>query len=218
MEERTIRKKPACLLPSSPRCRFIGERDRAAASFWAYRAYSRLNNTTQANPPHWLKVAADQPHSFYGFLADSLLGRETEASWQLPALDDKNRNILASRTAGWRALALLQIGRPDLADSEPRHLNPQGRRDLQEAMLAIAEEEHMPSMALRLAGVAVNDSGKPYEGALYPLPPWRPAEGFQVDRALLYALMRHESHFDPLAVSDSGACGLMQLMPATASF
>jgi soluble lytic murein transglycosylase-like protein len=41
-------------------------------------------------------------------------------------------------------------------------------------------------------------------------------EGFKIDRALLYALIRHESQFDPLAVSDRGACGLMQLLPATA--
>lgn len=74
----------------------------------------------------------------------------------------------------------------------------------------------MPSLALRLGGLAVNDRGKAYDAALYPLPPWQPAAGFTVDRALMYALMRHESQFDPTAISDRGACGLMQLMPDTA--
>jgi soluble lytic murein transglycosylase-like protein len=104
-----------------------------------------------------------------------------------------------------------------MAEDELRHLNPQGHHDLQEAMLALAEAARMPSVALQLGGLATNDNGKRYDAALYPVPPWEPEQGFQVDRALLYALIRHESQFDPTAVSDRGACGLMQLMPTTAN-
>ncbi len=43
-------------------------------------------------------------------------------------------------------------------------------------------------------------------------------DGFTVDRALLFALMRQESLFVPQVVSSAGAQGLMQLMPATARF
>ncbi len=39
-----------------------------------------------------------------------------------------------------------------------------------------------------------------------------------MDRALLFALMRQESRFDPTARSGAGARGLMQLMPATATY
>ena len=56
----------------------------------------------------------------------------------------------------------------------------------------------------------------PRRGSLSVAAPALPADGFTVDRALLYALMKHESQFDPLAVSDRGACGLMQLLPTTA--
>ena len=42
------------------------------------------------------------------------------------------------------------------------------------------------------------------------------AEGYIIDPLLFVALMRRESRFDPLAVSDVGAAGLTQIMPQTA--
>src|SRR3546814_7749095 len=54
--------------------------------------------------------------------------------------------------------------------------------------------------------------------ALFPLPSWRPRAGFDIDRALIYGIIRQESGFDRRARSARGARGLMQLMPRTASF
>jgi hypothetical protein len=42
------------------------------------------------------------------------------------------------------------------------------------------------------------------------------AHTYEVEPALLAAMMRIESNFDPYAVSPKGACGLLQLIPATA--
>ena len=188
--------------------------DRAAAAYWAYRAARRTGDTGQAN--RWLVEAAKYPHSFYGYMASSLMGRTADRSWPAPDMNNKNIATLAQYQIGWQALALVQVGKNDLAESELRRLNPTGHRDLQNAVLAVAENAHMPSLAVQLAGLATNDNGQTYEAAQYPLPPWQPANGFKVDRALIYALMKRESQFDPEAISQSGACGLMQIMPSTA--
>jgi soluble lytic murein transglycosylase len=42
------------------------------------------------------------------------------------------------------------------------------------------------------------------------------AENYDLDPALIAAVIYRESRFDPDAVSESGAVGLMQLLPATA--
>ena len=43
------------------------------------------------------------------------------------------------------------------------------------------------------------------------------SQSFDVDRTMVYSIIRAESTFNPKARSQSGAMGLMQLMPSTAS-
>ena len=84
-------------------------------------------------------------------------------------------------------------------------------------MLALANFVPMPALVLQLASLSGGQNDFRHAALLSPLPPWQPSNGFEIDRALLYALVRHESQFDPAAISVRGARGLMQIMPATAN-
>ena len=127
---------------------------------------------------------------------------------------------LAETAAGWRALALLQIGQKDRAEGELRRLWPvaQNNPSLQRAMLAVARAAGMTDLTAQVAGLAQTSDGRPRDFDRFPLPALKPSGGFSIDPALLYALALQESRFDARAVSPAGARGLMQIMPATAAF
>lgn len=76
--------------------------------------------------------------------------------------------------------------------------------------------------ALNISGVDISRAPAAYWRLLYPLPArdyvTSLAEEFGVDTALLYALIRQESHFATRATSKANARGLMQLIPATAQY
>jgi soluble lytic murein transglycosylase-like protein len=105
----------------------------------------------------------------------------------------------------------------DLAEDELHMLlKADNRAELAPAVLMIARQAGLPSLSIRLAVQFQKPSDPLRDAALYPVPNWKPAGGFSLDPALLFALMRQESGFNPRAQSAAGASGLMQLMPATA--
>jgi soluble lytic murein transglycosylase len=187
----------------------------SAAAFWAARAQLVAGNHDRVS--RHLVRAALQRTSFYGLLARRALGVDTPFNWAEPPLSDDDVRQIEAMPGGWRALALIQVGETVRAEAELRRLTPQANPDLAPAFLALASKANMPALSMRLAGKLAQENQR-YDGALYPIPGWKPEGGFSVDPALLFAITRQESGFHSKAASGAGARGLMQIMPRTAVF
>jgi soluble lytic murein transglycosylase len=191
----------------------------AAAAFWASRVHQRQRDDARALV--WMQRAAGDGHSFYGLLARRSLG----LSLSRP---DSGRGMLAqadmdavgTTPEGLRAFALLQIGQAARAEAELRLLWPTARGNpaLGRAIMLVAERAELVDLAAQLADLMQAVDGSPRAATRFPIPRLKPAGGFIVDPALVYALARTESNFDPMVVSPAGARGLMQIMPDTARF
>lgn len=188
----------------------------AAGAYWAARA-----NLVSRRPEvvdHWLGIAAAYPRTFYGLLANRALNQPVEFAWETPPLTEADVEIVTRVESGRRAVALLQIGERDKAEDELRKLSPTATPALTQSMLALAHAGQMPSLALKLGRLVADRDGRYHDAAAYPMPDWKPKGGWSIDKALVYAFIRQESAFNPAARSHAGATGLMQLMPATATF
>ena len=191
---------------------------RSAAAFWTARAAVR------ARRPHlyvpWMMQASQEPRTFYGLVARHSLGLPAGFAWEREVAGESEGAAVAETAAGWRALALLQVGERDRAEAEFRALWPRvlGNAGVMRAMLVVASQAGMTDLGAQIASLQQSADGRPRDFARFPLPRLQPQGGFRIDPSLLYALARQESNFDTDAVSRAGARGILQIMPATASY
>ena len=187
---------------------------RAAAGFWAARTALAAGEPQGVAPN--LEIAAEFPFQFYGQLALAQLGRTFDHDWSAPMVTpDGLAALIEAEPRVKRAIALAEAGRKADADLELRWANGSIPAERDYDLLAVALGLNMPAAAIDIA--LAGDA--PYlQAGLFPIPDYAPEDGFKVDRALLYALMRQESKFKTEATSRVGARGLMQLMPRTASY
>lgn len=206
------------LFERASRAEFAPPALRAGAAFWAARAHLRNHDPGGYAP--WMRQAAEYRRTFYGILAGRSLGLSPDLGGPHETLGEADVAAMLVPLSGRRALALIQVGQLARAEAELRVLWPwaQANPALCGSILRVAEAAGMTDLAAQLAVIIQDADGHPHDDARFPLPTLRPAGGFRLDPAMVYALTRLESNFNPSAVSGGGARGLMQITPVTASY
>jgi soluble lytic murein transglycosylase len=192
---------------------------RARSAYWQGAALADLGRPAEAQAK-WQEAAA-LPVTFYGQLASLALG-ETPA--QLSARISGTPSSAPPQDSGVRflgrdmvraAITLADLGQSDRARTfllRLEELSPDAADRWLVARLGVAlgRPDHAVWIARRAGadGVMLLEDG-------WPTPYAAPGDG--AEPALVYAITRQESNFDPSAVSSANARGPMQLLPATAA-
>jgi soluble lytic murein transglycosylase-like protein len=185
----------------------------AAAYYWQSRALVRCRLPDQAAAP--LRKAARMDETLYGMLAIEQLGTAVPKTHEAPDFSNGDWQQLRDVPNVRTAVMLSEIGEDALADEVLRHQARIGDPAQYQPLSRLARSLGMPATQLWMA-YNVPYGGQPEPAARFPTPKWTPVTGWKVDPALVYAHTLQESVFRTGATSQTGAKGLMQIMPAAA--
>lgn len=196
----------------------------SGGAYWAGRAALKVGKKDEAEG--YFKVAASFPFTFYGLVAEQRLGVTPAVALskkgELPTFAGQSRTAMvaaldgdfgwtASHPKAQRMNALIQVGRVgDAQDELQAAVQTATSAEERDRWLALSSHTQIPVSQLKR-------TDKLFDASLYPIPDFAPTGGYTVPKALVFALARKESKFNPKAYSYSGAYGLLQLMPATAA-
>jgi soluble lytic murein transglycosylase len=180
----------------------------ARAAYWAARAHESSGDSASAR--RWLEKAANYPRTLYGMIARHRLGIRQDFNFGTAMqADSAHLERIGGTPQGKRAFGLIQIGMHHHAGEELlRQYKAQGEQ-MSETYLAIADRGALPDLAYYVSAQMFTRTGRMYDPGLYPVPDWKPQGGFQLDRAIIFGIMRQESAFQAKVVSRANARGLM---------
>jgi soluble lytic murein transglycosylase len=188
---------------------------RARSHYWLGRTAEALHRRDQARAEY--QAAANSSAAYYGQLARARLGLAALALAPPPATPDKRAEI--ERLELVRALEILYALK-ETALVIPLMADLGGKLDDVGALSALgelAEQQHDARGMLHL-GKAALARGLPLDYYAFPavgVPRYSPI-GPGIDNAMLFAIIRQESAFNPADWSAAQAMGLMQVTPIAA--
>ena len=188
---------------------------KARAGYWGGRAAEAEGKSELA--AKWYAAGADHMATFYGQLAAHQLGHDAPPRPTPEPVPDAAELAQFDTDELVRAARIFfALGDAAHGKSFLTHLADNAKTPARFAMLAsLAEAGGRIDLAIAVAKRAIA-AGTPLMIHGYPVTTI--PDGGAAEHSLLFAIMRQESAFERDAVSRVGARGLMQLMPATASF
>jgi soluble lytic murein transglycosylase len=188
---------------------------KSRAGYWGGRAAEAQGKSELA--AKWYAAGADHMATFYGQLAAHQLGRDAPPRpLPEPVPDAEELARFDSNEVVRAARLFFELGDAAHGKIFLLHLADHATSPTTFAMLAsVAEDSGRIDLAIAVAKRAI-EAGTPL--MIHGYPTTELPSGGTAERSLLFAIMRQESAFERDAVSRVGARGLMQLMPATASF
>jgi soluble lytic murein transglycosylase len=192
----------------------------AAARYWSARAWKSAGDEQRATE-QWRGLLTQQPMSYYTVLAANRLGDRVPSPAQPGAGSSSHRSTPVDSAIA-RIKLLQRLGMDVEArfemDALEERANASAERALAtaDAFLAIDQSSRAIRIAQKLA-----ESGRRDERVMrivYPVVDRdeliRTAKARDLDPALVAAIVRQESSFNPRAVSAADARGLMQVLPS----
>jgi peptidoglycan lytic transglycosylase len=186
---------------------------RARSHYWLGRVAEALNQPDQARAQY--EAAAGASAAYYGQLARAKLGHAALALAPPPPTPDKHAE--AERLEVVRGLEILYaLNERSLAIALMAGLG--GAHDDVGTLSAVGElaEQYHDARGMLHMGKAALARGLPLDYYAFPTVgvPRYSAIAPEIENALLYAIIRQESAFDPSDWSHAQAMGLMQVTPA----
>jgi len=183
---------------------------RARAAYWRGRAAEAAGQFHEMRAQY--EAAVRYPTAYYGQLARARLGLDEVALRRPPAepMQDVSRELLHA------ADILYAIGERDLVFSFVSDLAEHGSDDAALAALGQLTARYNDARAMLPIGKTALARGLAMDLYAFPdigVPPYN-AIGPQVDRCIIYSIVRTESAFDQRDKSPANAVGLMQVTPA----